>query len=84
MLSVAHLHRKYSQAKLPFTHKATLLAVQSECSDLRRTRDHLIQDTRPSKKFKNIHGVLKQAYHGMPYHYHTQYMNMHGLPQFTV
>ena len=30
------------------------------------------------------HGVLKKANHGIPYIYHTQYMNKPGLPQFTI
>ena len=38
------------RARLPFTGRATLLAMQSDCSDLRRTHAHLVQGTRPSKK----------------------------------
>ena len=36
---------------------ACLVAVQSECPDLRRTHAHLVQGTRPSKKLTNIKDV---------------------------
>ena len=41
-------------AKLPFTSRAAWVALQAECSDLRRTYAHLTQGTRPSKKLTNI------------------------------
>ena len=46
-------------AKLPFTCKVTWLALQAECPDLRRTRAHLTQGTRPSKKLTNIKDVKR-------------------------
>ena len=39
--------------KLPFTSRADWSAIQSECPDLRRTRAHLVQGTRPTKKVTN-------------------------------
>ena len=42
------------EVKLPFTSRAAWLATQSECPDLRRTKAHLIQGTRPSRKATNI------------------------------
>ena len=45
--------------RLPFTSRPAWLAVQSECSDLRRTHAHLVQGTRPSKKLTNIKDVKR-------------------------
>lgn len=45
--------------KLPFTSRSAWLAIQSECSDLRRTSAHLRQGTRPSKKLTNIRDVKR-------------------------
>lgn len=36
--------------RLPFTTRSSWLQIQSDCPDLRRTRAHLKQGTRPSKK----------------------------------
>ena len=44
-------------SRLPFTSRTSWLAIQSECPDLRRTRAHLHQGTRPSKKLTNIRDV---------------------------
>ena len=46
-------------SRLPFTSRTSWLAIQSECPDLRRTRAHLHQGTRPSKKLTNIHDVKR-------------------------
>ena len=46
-------------AKLPFTSRAAWVALQAECSDLRRTYAHLTQATRPSKKLTNIKDVKR-------------------------
>lgn len=48
-----------SNAKVPFTGRPTWLAIQSECSDLRRTHSHLRQGTRPSKKITNLKDVKR-------------------------
>ena len=45
--------------KPPFTSRPAWTAIQSECADLRRTRAHLIQGTRPSKKLTNIKDVKR-------------------------
>ncbi|KAJ8377293.1 hypothetical protein AAFF_G00261420 [Aldrovandia affinis] len=45
--------------KLPFTNRSAWLALQSECSDLRRTCAHLRQGTRPSKRLTNIRDVKR-------------------------
>ena len=45
--------------KLPFTSRSAWLAIQSECSDLRRTGAHLRQGTRPSKKLTNVRDVKR-------------------------
>ncbi|KAJ8412433.1 hypothetical protein AAFF_G00127690 [Aldrovandia affinis] len=45
--------------KLPFTNRSAWLALQSECSDLRRTCAHLHQGTRPSKRLTNIRDVKR-------------------------
>lgn len=44
-------------AKLPFTNRLAWLDLQADCSDLRRTRAHLRQGTRPSKKLTDIRDV---------------------------
>ena len=46
-------------SRLPFTSRTSWLAMQSECPDLRRTRAHLHQGTRPSKKLTNIRDVKR-------------------------
>ena len=48
----------HGHARLPFTTRASWLAIQSECKDLRRTHAHLVQGTRPSKKI-NIKDVKR-------------------------
>ena len=45
--------------RLPFTSRAAWLSIQSECADLRRTRAHLRQGTRPSKKTTNVKDVKR-------------------------
>ena len=45
--------------KLPYTTRSTWLNIQSECPDLRRTRAHLKQGTRPSKKATNIRDIKR-------------------------
>ena len=45
--------------RLPFTSRSAWLVTQSECADLRRTRAHLLQGTRPSKKATNIRDVKR-------------------------
>ena len=47
----------HGHARLPFTTRASWLAIQSECKDLRRTHAHLVQGTRPSKKLTNVKDV---------------------------
>ena len=47
------------QKNLPLTRRKTWLSIKSECADLRRTHAHLIQRTRPSKKFTNIKDVKR-------------------------
>lgn len=44
---------------LPFTTRSAWLAIQADCSDLRRTCAHLKQGTRPSKKLTNIKDVKR-------------------------
>jgi hypothetical protein len=46
-------------ARLPFTGRTTWIAIQADCPDLRRTRAHLKQGTRPSKKLTNIRDVKR-------------------------
>ena len=43
--------------RLPFTSRASWLAIQSECKDLRHTHAYLAQGTRPSKKLSNVKDV---------------------------
>ena len=45
--------------RLPFTSRSAWHATQSECRDLRRTRAHLLQGTRPSKKETRIKSVKR-------------------------
>ncbi|XP_056001758.1 uncharacterized protein LOC130048742 [Ostrea edulis] len=45
--------------KLPFTTRSVWLAIQPECSDLRRTCSHLRQGTRPSRKATNIKDIKR-------------------------
>jgi len=45
--------------QLPFTSRKAWLLTQSECRDLRRTRAHLLQGTRPSKKENTIKSVKR-------------------------
>ena len=45
--------------KLPFTSRAAWLALQAECSDLRRTAAHLWQGTRPSRKLTTVRDVKR-------------------------
>ncbi|KAI0235047.1 hypothetical protein LSAT2_014535 [Lamellibrachia satsuma] len=47
------------RARLPFTSRSTWLAIQAECTDLRRTLSHLTQGTRPSKKITNAKDVKR-------------------------
>ncbi|XP_071089210.1 uncharacterized protein [Haliotis cracherodii] len=47
------------KSKLPYTNRNAWLAIQSECSDLRRTHAHLIQGTRPSKKQTDVKDVKR-------------------------
>ena len=46
-------------AKLPYSNRATWLEIQADCPDLRRTRAHLLQGTRPSKKLTKIRDVKR-------------------------
>ncbi|CAB4040431.1 Hypothetical predicted protein, partial [Paramuricea clavata] len=45
--------------QLPFTNRATWGPIQAECPELRRTRAHLLQGTRPSKKLTNVTDVKR-------------------------
>ena len=45
--------------QLPFTSRKAWLLTQSECRDLRRTRAHLLQVTRPPKKDNTIRSVKR-------------------------
>ena len=45
--------------QLPFTSRKAWLLTQSECRDLRRTRAHLLQGTRPPKKDNTIKSVKR-------------------------
>ena len=45
--------------RLPFTSRATWGTIQAECPELRRTRAHLLQGTRPSKKLTNVTDVKR-------------------------
>ena len=48
-----------NMTRLPFTTRSAWVDIQSECPDLRRTRAHLKQGTRPSKKLTNIKDVKR-------------------------
>ena len=37
-----------------------------------------------SKTMVKYHGVLKQVNYGIPYNYHTQYMNNHGISWYNM
>ncbi|KAK3096607.1 hypothetical protein FSP39_001634 [Pinctada imbricata] len=45
--------------RLPFTTRSAWNAIQTECSDLRRTAAHLKQGTRPSKKLTDVKDVKR-------------------------
>lgn len=47
--------------RLPFTTGSSWLDIQSECPDFHRTRAHLKQGTRPSKKITNVKRYLAVA-----------------------
>lgn len=47
------------KTNLPFTTRSTWHTMQSECPDLRRTRAHLKQGTRPSKKVTNVKDIKR-------------------------
>ena len=44
---------------MPFTSRATWLATQRDCPDLRRSHSHLTHDTRSSNKITNIPDVKR-------------------------
>ena len=46
-------------ARLPFTSRTAWKSIQAECKDLRRTRAHLQQGTRPSKKQTDIKDIKR-------------------------
>ncbi|KAJ8027709.1 hypothetical protein HOLleu_29738 [Holothuria leucospilota] len=46
-------------ARLPFTSRPAWKAIQSECSEMRRTHAHLSQGTRPSKRNTNFRDVKR-------------------------
>ena len=45
--------------QLPFTSRKAWLATQAECRDLRRTKAHLMQGTRPTKKETTVRSVKR-------------------------
>ena len=45
--------------RLPFTERQSWLSIQHECADLRRTKAHLSQGTRPSRKQTNVRDVKR-------------------------
>ena len=47
------------KGSIPFTNRKAWLVTQSECRDLRRTKAHLIQGTRPTKKDTKIRSVKR-------------------------
>ncbi|KAK3103665.1 hypothetical protein FSP39_020858 [Pinctada imbricata] len=47
------------KARLPFTSRAAWMSIQAESSDLRRTRAHLLQGTRPSRQITNLPDVKR-------------------------
>ena len=44
---------------LPYTSRPAWREIQNECPDLRRTRAHLTQGTRPSKRLTNIRDIKR-------------------------
>ena len=46
-------------AGVPFASRHTWLELQNDCADLRRTRAHLLQGTRPSKRMTKIGDVKR-------------------------
>jgi len=47
------------QAVPPFSNRPAWMSLQSDCSELRRTRAHLTQGTRPSRKVTNARNVKR-------------------------
>ena len=47
------------RSRPPFTSRPAWVKIQSECSSLRRTRAHLVQGTRPSRKLTDIRDVKR-------------------------
>ena len=47
------------RGQLPFTSRKAWLATQAECRDLRRTKAHLMQGTRPTKKETTVRSVKR-------------------------
>lgn len=47
------------RGQLPFTSRSAWLATQSECRNLRRTKAHLLQGTRPTKKETTVKSVKR-------------------------
>ena len=47
------------RGQLPFTSRKAWLSTQSECRNLRRTKAHLIQGTRPTKKETTVKSVKR-------------------------
>ena len=45
--------------RLPFTSRTAWKSLQAECSNLRRTRAHLLQGTRPSRKATDVKDVKR-------------------------
>ena len=47
------------RGQLPFTSRKAWLATQAECRDLRRTKAHLLQGTRPTKKETTVRSIKR-------------------------
>ena len=47
------------RGQLPYTSRKAWLDTQGDCKDLRRTKAHLLQGTRPSKKETTIRSVKR-------------------------
>ena len=47
------------KVRAPFTNRGSWASIQAECQDLRRTRAHLTQGTRPTKKLTNIRDIKR-------------------------
>ena len=47
------------KARAPFTSRSVWSSMQAECADLRRTKAHLRQGTRPSKKLTNVNDIKR-------------------------